>query len=321
MAEGSPSRFRQGLHRLRNSGKTKDFLVFLVFVAIAAVFWFIMALNDDVQTTYDVELKIDNVPDTVTFITEPPAKLHVTVRDRGLILLRNRTSQLHLSFQEYSEGNRFSISHAALAASLRHVFGGAATISSVSPDSVSFVFTGYPGHRVPLHLDYDVTAAPGMILGTPRLSTSSVTVYSTSKADTVRRMLTEKVMLRNIEKNVTVDVPVVSAPGLRVEPSTVRVTFTVEPLVRKESEIPVTAENVPVGQDMLFFPSKVKVVYYVPMSHYSETNVPIVIGATYGEAEASSTDKVAVRLVSKATYMSNVELMQDSVEYTLVKNK
>lgn len=319
------SRIKKWFLRLKDSGKTKDFLVFLIFVAIAAVFWVVTALNDDVQGSYDVRLAVDNVPDSVTFITLPPAKVRVTVRDRGVNLLRRRIGaapDLHLNFEEFADGNRFRLSHAALAASMKHLFGSTATISSINVDSLNLKFTRLPGKRLPIDLVYDVTVAPGMVLAdNPKLSGSAADVFSTEKNDTLRFLKTEKVVLRNIDRNTTVEVPVVASPGTRVIPATVEVTFTVEPLVKKESEVTVTADNLPLGMDILFFPSRVKVAYYVPMSRYNQDNsqVPITVEASFNEAVHTSSDKVGVKVTSKAPYMSNVELLTDSVEYTLVR--
>lgn len=322
MTSARQSRFKRSLVRFKDSGKMKNFLVFLVFVGIAAVFWFIMALNDVVQNSYDVKITIEEVPDSITFINEPPSRLHVTVRDKGASLLHHRISgvpDLYLKFNDFVEGDRFRVSHGALTASLRHIFGSSATITTVSPDSLSLVFTRYPGKRIPVELDYDVTVAPGMVLGGTKMSSRLVDVYSVTKNDTLRRLYTDKIVLRNLDKTTTVDVPLLTKKGIRAIPSSLEVTFVVEQLIKKESDITVEADNIPLGQDILFFPSKVRVAYYVPMSHYNDNTDGIRVEASFNEAVQSRSDKVGVRIVSKAPYMSNMELLQDSVEYTLVR--
>lgn len=311
------------IEKIRESRKTKDFLVLLVFIAIAAVFWFILALNDDIQDSYDVSLEIENVPDTVTFISLPPAKLHVNVRNKGLNHLRHQIAglpTLRLNFPEYAEAGKFRISQSSLQAAMRQVFGSNSIISSVSPDSIKFIYTTLPGKRIPIELLYDVSVAPGMVLGQPKISTQMVEVFSTTENDTLRRLETEKVVLRNIDKTTTVDVPIQALPGKRIIPPSVKVTFVVEQLVKKESEVMVVADNIPLGHDILFFPSRVRVSYYVPMSRYAEGEVPIKVEASFNEAFNTTSDKVGIHIVSQAPYLSNVELMQDSVEYTVVKN-
>ena len=62
--------------RIRTSSRFHNFMMFLIFVAIAAVFWFILALNDSVTETFQVRLNIQNVPDSVTFITDPVGRRH-----------------------------------------------------------------------------------------------------------------------------------------------------------------------------------------------------------------------------------------------------
>lgn len=322
---GKPSRIKKSFLKFRDSGRLRDFLVFLVFVGIASVFWLILALNDDAQKSFEVNLYIDNVPDSVTFISSPPPRLHVSVRDKGAILLRNRITgvpELHLNFDDYTTDNRFRVSHTGLAANLRHIFGSSAVISSVMPDSLSLLYTTLPGNVVPVKLRYDVSVAPGMVLGHPKVSTSKVKVFSLVKNDTVRYLSTENIVLRDLDKTTTLEVPVVCGPGMRVEPSSIKVTFVVEQLVKKESDVLVEADNLPIGRDILFFPSRVRVAYYVPMSRYNENDASeIRAQASFNEAVLTSSDKVGVKIVSKPSYMSNMELLEDSVEYTLVKAK
>lgn len=323
MAGKTPSGFKRSFLRFRDSGKLKDFLVFLVFVGIASVFWFILALNDDTQKSFDVPLYIENVPDSITFINIPPSRLHVTVRDKGVNIFRHRITGvpgLRLNFNDFTEDGRFRISHAGLAASLRHLFGSTSVVSSIMPDSLSLLYTGLPGRSVPVKLKYDVTVAPGMVLGQPLMSVNKVDVFSMTKSDTLKRVMSENIVLRNLDKNTTVNVPLKPITGMRIEPSTISVTFVVEQLIKKESEVLVVGDNVPLGRDILFFPSRVRVSYYVPMSRYNENQAnDIKVEASFNEAVVSATDKVGVRIVSKPSYISNVELQQDSVDYAIVK--
>lgn len=324
MSSEKKSSTKRWLRNLRNSRKTKNFLVFLVFVCIASLFWVIMTLNEDVQKSVKVKLVIDQVPDSVTFITDPPSRLRLTVRDRGTNIVHHTFSgapELHLNFEDFAEDGVFSVPSSRLNVLLRHLFGPSASISSVTPDSLHLAYTSLAPRRIPVEVVSDVTAAPGMVIeGHPKISSPLVELYGSAASDTLRRLFTQKIALRNLNHTSTVEVPIEVPAGCRAIPSSVKVTFQVESLVKKEADIVVEADNIPAGQDILFFPTRVRVSYYVPMSHYSDGADPIKIVASFSEAVMTTSDKVGLKVVSKAPYVTSVELLTDSVEYSLVRS-
>ena len=94
------------------SSAFRKMLTFLVFVVIAALFWFIMALNDSAQDDFEVRVAITNVPDSVTFINLPPQKIHVMVRDQGVNLWRNGIlvrPAVEINFRDFSNDGRFIV--------------------------------------------------------------------------------------------------------------------------------------------------------------------------------------------------------------------
>lgn len=308
--------------RMRNSGKMKNFLVFLVFIAIAVVFWLVMAVNDEVTEKISVKIEIAAKPDSVTFINVPPDQIQVIVKDKGWHLLRhsfNKEPQLILDFREFSEDNRFVVTRGDLLPLLRNIFGSSASVSSLSIDSVSCSYTSSPGRKVPVEVVCNVSAAPGMVVApSPKVSTAYVMVYSLGDIDTLKSVKTEKIVLRNLDKTTTVGTKLKSIPGARIIPDRINVTFVVEQLVKKESYIPVMADNVPLGKDILFFPTKVKVVYYVPMSMYGNDEKGIRVKASFDEAFETTSEKVKVTVDPLPSYIKNLELMNDSVDYTIV---
>lgn len=104
-------------HFLGAAGKFKSLWQYLMFVALAGLFWVIMALNDDVQSDFTVQVEIIGVPDSVTFITEPPGAITVSVRDKGTLLLRRRFMSdpiIRIPFSEFASANRLRVSPSAL---------------------------------------------------------------------------------------------------------------------------------------------------------------------------------------------------------------
>ena len=49
------------------TAKGRNILTFLVFLAISTIFWFLLALNDDVQENYGLPVKLEDFPEMSLF--------------------------------------------------------------------------------------------------------------------------------------------------------------------------------------------------------------------------------------------------------------
>ncbi len=169
---------------LRSSGRLRNALVFLLFVCIAAIFWFVLALNDNVQRNLTVRLNIVGRPDSVKFITDPPAILHVSVRDRGSALLRAgslRKPVMTVQFRDYLHGTSFVLTHSDIIAGLKATFGSTASILSTSVDSVRVAVASGRGRRVPVECMVNATPAAGSVIyGVPKATPSGVVAVSST---------------------------------------------------------------------------------------------------------------------------------------------
>lgn len=303
-----------------------DFVLFLVFIGIAAFFWLVMSLNDNVTRTFDVSLRIENVPDSVTFINDPPKMFHVILRDKGTNIVRSGVfshPHVNVNFMDYGSEGIFRMTRSDLTAALKSTFGSAAQITSVSLDSLNLRYTTDKGRRVPVVVNADVTAAPGMVISeTPKPVQRYALIYSYStNIDTITRVYTQPVVRRNLKETTEVEVPLLAIPSVKIVPSSVIVRIPVEPLVKKESMATVSTLNVPEGESLLLFPNKVQVVYYVPMSLFNSDLIPVEVAVDYADIYRYSGDRLPVSIRSFADYVASPQIHVDSVEYTLVKHK
>ncbi len=310
--------------RIRTSSRFHNFMMFLIFVAIAAVFWFILALNDSVTETFQVRLNIQNVPDSVTFITDPPADLHVTLRDKGTNILRSgvvKHPTVNLNFRDYAHEGVFRLSAADMTAELKADLG-VSQITAASIDSLRLYYTTQPGKRVPVMVQSDVTASSGNIIsGAPVSLTRFVNVYSyRDEVDTVHSVLTQRLVKKDLSQTSEFDVKLKPIQGVKIVPSQVKVRVPVEPLVHKETYVEVDVENLPAGASLLLFPNRVPVSFYVPMSRFNNENVPMHVVVDYNDTHRTRGSRIPVRVRDHAPGLINVELKTDSVEYTLVRH-
>ncbi len=309
---------------MRASTGFHNFVLFLAFVAVAAFFWLVMSLNDNVTQTFDVDLKVENVPDSVTFINDPPATFHVTLRDKGTNILRSGIlshPHIGLNFRDYAENGIFRVTKTDINAAVKSTFGNSAQITAVSLDSLRLYYTSEKGRRVPVVVVADVSAASGMVISdAPKPLLHYALIYSYSEdIDTITRVYTQPIVRRNLSETTEVEIPMRPIPAVKIVPSKVKVKIPVEPLVKKESMATVSALNVPEGESLLLFPNRVQVVYYVPMSLFNSDLVPVEVSVDYRDIYKYSGDRLPVSIHSFADYVESPQMFTDSVEYTLVR--
>lgn len=320
-----PSVAHEKWERIRKSNASKNFSLILLFTAIAALFWFVLALNDNVQRNLDVKLNIINKPDSVTFISDVPQSIHVVVRDKGTSLLRSgvmRSPMIDINFNEYAVSGVLRVPKTEIYDALRARFGSNAQISSVSIDSLKLIYTEFPGRNVPVEIRHDISASIGNVIGKTLIpSQKIVKVYSTNMdiLDTITQVYTEKIQRFNLSETTKVRIRISPIKNTRIEPSVITVTIPVEPLVSKQSLADIKVENVPANESLLIFPSKIQVEYYVPMSTFNNQESQIHLYVDYNDIHKSAGSKIPVKIASIPHYFVNFTLASDSVEYTLVK--
>lgn len=300
-------------------------MLFFVFIIVSCIFWLILALNDSAQNYFNVTVRITNQPDTVTFISEVPDKIHVLVSDKGTTLWRNgylKNPMINIDFKEYSADGVLRYSYNDLLASLREAFGSNATFSSVSLDSLLLYYTTNPGKLVPIVVKCEVTPAVGSILeGHITSDPPRVKVYGSKETlDTINFITTEKLTLTDLNETAAMSVKLHKLKNARAIPDRVVLNIPIEPLVMKHSMITVDTENVPEGDDLLLFPSKVPVEYYVAMSRLNDDEDPnIKLVVNYDNIANSASGKLPVEVRNFPERLRNLKLRTDSVEYAIVK--
>lgn len=308
---------------IKTSSGFRNFLIFLNFIVLSAFFWLIIAMNDSAQRTFDVRINIVGMPDSVTFISDPPTTLHLTVRDKGTRLFRAimQKPRLNINFRDFANGNTLSFSHSDLNGSLKALFGPSAQIVSTSLDSLRLSYTKEPGKRVPLIVNANVQATSGKVISElPYSNIKSVLLYSTTvDLDTISRVYTKTVVRRKLKETSEVEISVRPIKGVKIVPSKVRITIPVEPLVKKTAMVPIRIRNAQPGYSVLLFPDNVEVSYFVPMSHFNDGAADFDISVDFSKASSLSSGKRDIKIMRIPPGVFNASLKIDSVEYTIIK--
>lgn len=313
------NRLREGLR----SAKGRNILTFFIFLAISTVFWFLLALNDDIQKDYTLPVALDDFPDGITLISGMNPSLSVTVKDKGSSLMKynfGNDPKIKIRYDDFTRLNDsvLLITPAQLSSAVRSTFGTGVNIIGMRPDSLRIIYTANPGIKIPLHIKADIRTEPQYAYsGHPVCSADSVVIFSNSsdrfKLDHVS---SRPIVLANLTDTTDVEVAVEVPHGMRAIPSTVRVKFPVEPLVSRQQKVAVEVVNLPPSRKLVTFPAVVEVNYLLPRSMYNIEN--LIVKATVDYSAASSHTKyLPVKLSRLPGFARGVTVNPPQVEYVI----
>lgn len=311
------------VYKAVTSARGREVGLFLLFLAVSYVFWLLLTLNHEIQEDVEVPISIVDVPDSVTFISDVPGAVKVSVRDKGSVLIRHKMGGLKtmkLEWTDYASSNsKFMMGKVDLGARLRDYFGPSSQIVTVVPDSIKINYTTEPGRKVPVVVRADVHAALGCVVNGPlTIDTDSVTLFALNDLPlTLNSVETIPIVRSNLGDTSKITVRIDPIPGVRIIPDHVTITVPVEPLIARRQMASVVVKDIPAGKGLLTFPSKVEVSYLVPMSDYNSEPFDVKAYVSFDEAVRATTSKIPVRLSLIPELYRNVSVSPDSVEYII----
>ncbi|HEX6323409.1 MAG TPA: CdaR family protein [Vicinamibacterales bacterium] len=229
----------------------RNFGLKVLALAIAALLWFTMAGEHIVERIVRVPLEMQNRPERLELIGNPPDQVEVRLRGSSGLLSRLQPGDIVaiLDLEAARPGSR--LFHLRTD-QVRTPFGIA--VSQVVPQTINLAFELGESRVVPIRADVEGEPAPGYELGRVTVTPASVEVVGpSSDLHALREATTEPVVVdglsRNVEETVTVGVDD-SAIRLR-EPlsATVRVEILPSPIERTFGAVRVEPRNTPGGAE------------------------------------------------------------------------
>lgn len=108
------------------SSRGKDVLTYLMFVAVAFVFWVFLSLDTEVQRDFEVPLEIVEIPDSVTLIGNVPSEMAVSVKGKDSQLLRflwGKMSPVKFKWKDNVTDNFMHLGPTRIETKMREYFG------------------------------------------------------------------------------------------------------------------------------------------------------------------------------------------------------
>ena len=307
------------------SSLNKEFLIFLFFLLLSGAFWLMMALNETYEEELKVPVRLVGMPRNAVMTDEPADTVKVTVRDKGFTLVTYKYGHwfrpLTFKFATYANEDQ---GHGAIPAAdiikqVQSQLYGSSKLLSVKPEKLDFYFTYGASKKVPIRFRGKISTSKSYYLAHTEFSPMMVTAYANKKVlDELKYVEIEPFNYRNLQDTIRRNVRLQKIRGVKLVPSTVRLSVYPDVLTEESIEVPVSAVNMPVGMVLRTFPSRVTVRFTIGASQFrmirpEQFNVVV----DYQALAENPSDKCTLQLRSVPSSVSKAKLELDKVDYLL----
>nr|WP_302507877.1 YbbR-like domain-containing protein [uncultured Prevotella sp.] len=307
------------------SSLNKEFLIFLFFLLLSGAFWLMMALNETYEEELKVPVRLVGMPRNAVMTDEPADTVKVTVRDKGFTLVTYKYGHwfrpLTFKFATYANEDQ---GHGAIPAAdiikqVQSQLYGSSKLLSVKPEKLDFYFTYGASKKVPIRFRGKISTSKSYYLAHTEFSPMMVTAYANKKVlDELKYVEIEPFNYRNLQDTIHQNVRLQKIRGVKLVPSTVRLSVYPDVLTEESIEVPVSAVNMPVGMVLRTFPSRVTVRFTIGASQFrmirpEQFNVVV----DYQALAENPSDKCTLQLRSVPSSVSKAKLELDKVDYLL----
>jgi len=318
--------FWGNVRQLLFSHRSKEFFVFLFFLAVSAGFWLLQVLDDTFEMEITVPLQLTEVPKDVVITSPLPSQLSVTIKDKGTSLVRywrHQVKSVSLSFEDYeasASNGRVKIPLSDVTKIIQDSILASSKVQSVHPDVLEFYFNHGFHASIPVKISGKVDTNPHFYLLEVKTDPEFVQVYASSTIiDSLSSVSTMPVNLTDLKENTTVEVALRPIRGAKTDPQKVKLTAMVDVYMENTIEVPIVSLNFPGDLQLRTFPSSVKVTYTVGYARSKEvTQKNFVSVITYEELLAlqeQHASKIPIRLKSIPLGVKNVRIEPQEVDY------
>ena len=315
---------RNILKAVRNflfSGLNKEFLIFLFFLALSGAFWLLMTLNETMEREFKIPMRLTGVPRNAVITGELPDTVRVTVRDKGFTLVTYDFRPLVFRFSNYADEDEGKgvIPLTDVQKQVLSQMYGSSKLLQVKPGAFDFYFTYGTSKKVPVVFRGKITTSESYYLAHTEFYPSIVTVYANKQQlDKLQTVEIEPFNYRNLQDTIRQAVKIRKIRGVKIVPSTVRLSVYPDVLTEEAIEVPITAINMPPGMVLRTFPSKVTVRFTIGASLFRTIKPNLFkVVVDYEELAANPSDKCTLQLRSVPRSVSKASLEIDRVDYLL----
>lgn len=322
-------KYTKKLNVLLASSRFREVLLFLLFLCFSAAFWVATTIDEVVESTVDIRVKVVDIPEDVT-ITEPcTSELTATVRDRGTAFFhywRHRPEPVQIPFNRFRKGamkGHVALSTEELIKMAQNNLLSSSKIQRLSPDSLEMFYGVGEQKQMPVCVLGNVEVSSGYYLRELSPQPATVAVQGpASILDTLRAVYTIPVDLKDLTKSTVAQAPLLSIRGVQYSQSKVNVEASVDVYMENTITVPILVTNFPANKTLRIFPApEVKVTYTVGYANHKDIDAEsFVILITYEQIlryQRQGLTKIPLQLRNVPQNISNVRLEPQEVDYLI----
>ncbi|MDE5739190.1 MAG: hypothetical protein K2H92_02620, partial [Bacteroidaceae bacterium] len=280
------------LRRLRLIKINRNFVVYLMFLAISIVFWFMQAIKEMSEVTLTYQLVIEDLPRNLVYTSEMPSEVNVIYSSKGwnafyYKFMKNEEQALVINFKDIAQNaGKLSIDANTLRRAAMKVKPMGMTFKSTTPNRISVFYSNGQHKRVPVIFNGHVTTTDGRFQCGTILTPDSVDLYAPEHLyGSITSIKTENMTFEELQDTLTTKLALLVPHGAKVIPDSIEACICVDIFTDKTIQVPVYSENVPTNKIMRTFPQKVEVTFLVSSTLYDDiTPQDFLIAIDYKEA-------------------------------------
>lgn len=307
------------------SKANKEFVVFILFLALSGVFWLFTTLNEVYEYEFSIPVSVVGIPKNAVLTSEETDTVRMTIRDKGITLLTymygDVLKKVNVSFKTYSKSNGTGVITASeLQKLVYQQLASGSRITSVKPDKLEFYYNYGAKKKVPVRWSGRVIPEEMFFISRVAYSPDSINIYAShEKLDSINVVYTEQLNYANFRDTLIAHCELAKIKGVKMVPDHVNVSFFTDVLTEEEIEgVPIKAINMPAGKSLRTFPAKVNISFVTGVSVYRNLKpTDFTVIADYKEIMSHPTEKCHIYLKNVPRGISRARLETNMVDYLI----
>lgn len=315
----------------RNIRIDRNILSYTICVIIAAILWFLNALNKEYTSEISYPVRYTDLPKGKYLVSELPSDITLEVKAKGFTLVGYRISTsflpINLDINSYSnymleKDNilEYTLKLSTIKDRINNQLNSDIKLLNIKPEEIYFKFSHAVTKMIPVKpiVDYslkkqhilkdEITAVPDSILVSG----------PASMMDTLSYIPTEIWKAGEISKNLSRTIDLDFPPNFSAEEKNVKINIELERFTEAKRNIPISVWNLPDSLNIKLFPNTVDISYEIGLSRYDKvTDKDFEFIVNYSQTSNSS--YLPVEIVKIPSFIKNLSYTPQKVEYILEK--